>query len=241
MTARRSLFVSDVHLTTRDGDKLERLVALLKRRLKGGDALYLLGDIFEYWVSDVHIREPLYARLADELGRLVRSGVHVGFVAGNRDYMVGRPFAATTGVELLGRAARIKLGGRAAHLEHGDLVFNKNWKHAAYRNLMRLGILRGAAARIPGRVGHVIGRGMRRLSKATTPSVEWGREELVESARPMLARGAEILIFGHLHLPQRIDFKSGGRPRTLFILGDWDDTGVYLEAEGPEFELRPGF
>ncbi|HLG41852.1 MAG TPA: UDP-2,3-diacylglucosamine diphosphatase [Planctomycetota bacterium] len=241
MAARRSLFVSDVHLTTRDGDKLTRLVALLEGRLKGGDALYLLGDIFEYWVSDDHMRDPVYARLADELARLVRRGVGVGFVAGNRDYLVGRPFASATGVELLGRSARIELGGRAAHLEHGDMVFNKNWKHAAYRNLMRLGMLRGAAVRIPGRVGHVIGRGMRRLSKATTAAVEWGRDELVERARPMLERGAEVLVFGHLHQPQRIDFESGGRPRTLFILGDWDATGVYLEHDGSNFELRPGF
>src|SRR5574341_1363920 len=136
MAARRSLFVSDVHLTTKDDEKLARLVTLLESRLKRGDALSLLGDIFEYWVSDDHIREPLYARLADALAGLVRRGVSVGYVAGNRDYLVGRPFATATGVELLGRFARTELGGRPAHLEHGDMVFNKNWKHAAYRNLM---------------------------------------------------------------------------------------------------------
>jgi UDP-2,3-diacylglucosamine hydrolase len=237
----RALFVSDVHLTVDDREKLGRLRALFEARLGPGDALYLLGDIFEYWVSDGHAREPLYAELIEALARLTRSGVRVGYVAGNRDYLIGRPFASAAGATLLGRSARIELDGRAVHLEHGDMIFNTNWRHTAYRNLMRLGMLRRAAVRVPAKVGHVIGRGFRRLSKANTPAVEWTREELVERSRPVLERGVDVFVFGHIHLPQRIDVELAGRPKTLFVLGDWDDTGVYLEHDRSGFSLRPGF
>lgn len=237
----RTLFISDVHLGIADRVKLARLEALLDARLRSGDALYLLGDIFEYWVSDAHAREPLYSRFMEKLTQLSRQGIRVGYIAGNRDYLVGRPFATATGAALLGRSARIALAGRQVHLEHGDMIFNVNWRHTAYRHLMRMSMLRRAAARIPARVGHMIGRGFRRLSKATTPEVEWPRQELIERSRPIFERGADICIFGHIHLPQRIDLTLAGQPRTLFVLGDWDDTGVYLEHDGTGFSLRPGW
>lgn len=237
----RTLFVSDVHLGIDDRLKFARLESLLDARLRPGDALYLLGDIFEYWVSETHAREPLYARLIEKLAMLGRRGVRVGYVAGNRDYLVGRPFASATGAALLGRSARIELDGRPVHLEHGDMIFNTNWRHAAYRNLMRIRMLQAAAVRIPARVGHLIGRGFRRLSRANTPEFEWSREELIERARPVLERGVDIFIFGHIHLPQRIDLDLAGRPRVLFVLGDWDQTGTYLEHDEAGFSLRPGW
>jgi UDP-2,3-diacylglucosamine hydrolase len=237
----RTLFVSDLHLTVEDEPKLVRFEALLDDRLRPGDSLYLLGDVFEYWISNEFVREPLYDRLIRKLAGFRRRGVSMGFIPGNRDFLIDRVFTRRTGVEWLGHRAQIELEGKRVHLEHGDLIYSRSWAHVAYRNLMRLSLLQEAIVRFPARIGHALGRSLRKASERRSRYVDWDRKELIELARPVLDRGIDVFVFGHIHEPHRIDLEHRGRPCTLIALGDWNSTGTYLEHEAGSFELRKGW
>jgi UDP-2,3-diacylglucosamine hydrolase len=224
-------FISDVHLGGEEWEKLARL----KRALEGPKEIVLLGDVFEYWVGARQIEVPTYAALAAHLASLTRAGVSIEFVAGNRDFMVDRRFARATGVKLLGRTARRELGAYRTHLEHGDFLFNKNYKHAAYRRLERFELLREAVMDSPAWVLRAIGRSMRRISDR--PALRWSEEDLLGRAGRIFASGVDALVCGHIHQPQVITREVGGKPRTLMVLGDWDGDGIYGEFDGRGFRL----
>lgn len=229
-------FISDVHLGMEDWPKLERL----KRTLRGPGEIVLLGDIFEFWVGRGHIAMPTYTALAEHLSALTRSGVTVTYIPGNRDFMVDRRFAEATGVDLKGRKVRREMGGRSVYLEHGDFIYNKNFKYFAYRRLEWLPLFKEAVLDSPTWILHAIGRSMRKASKYTTPYVRWSEDELFSRARPIFEAGHDVFICGHIHQPQKFTREWGGKQRTLMVLGDWDHDFTYGEFDGKEFHLRVG-
>jgi UDP-2,3-diacylglucosamine hydrolase len=219
-----------------DWQKLERL----KRALSGPGEIVLLGDIFEYWVGARQISEPTYAALVEHLSGLTRSGVPVTFIPGNRDFMIDARFARATGVKLEGRKVRRELGGLQVHLEHGDFIYNKNFKYFAYRRLEGFRMLKEAVNESPEWVLKAIGKSMRKVSKRTTPYWRWTEEELFERARPIFETGNDVFICGHIHQPQKLTRRVDGKTQTLLVLGDWDHDNTYAEFDGRSFLLKQG-
>ncbi|MHC4606144.1 MAG: UDP-2,3-diacylglucosamine diphosphatase [Planctomycetota bacterium] len=229
----RTLFLSDVHLGPGDTGRQERFVRFLAEA-KEARRIYLLGDLFDYWISPRHAESDDYRTVLDGLRGLTADGLRVAFLPGNRDYLVDDRFAAATGVELVGDAADVGLGGRRVFVTHGDLLYNKNPKYAAYRRLMRFPAMQGLFQRIPSPIGKQIAKGYRKVSPLTTPEGEWTDAELIEGAERHFQRGIDVVICGHIHRPCHLT-KEGCE---LFILGDWNAGGEYVEHDGSSFTLR---
>lgn len=235
----RILFVGDVHLRPWDRENKRPFLRFLEVQRPGLEALYILGDLFDYWIGPKHLEGDDYRDVLDALRRLTGSGVRVEFVHGNRDYFVEERFARETGVRVAGDAARLSLGGRAIAATHGDFVYNRNPKYAAYRRLMNFRPVRAAALALPAAVGKRIARGLRVVSRKTTPAVEWSDRDLAEGARPWFDRGADVLICGHIHWPRHVRCDHAGRPREVFVVGDWcGGTRDYVEWDGSSLRLR---
>jgi UDP-2,3-diacylglucosamine hydrolase len=230
----RTLFVSDVHLRPDAPETSRPFLEFLREEC---DALYLLGDIFDYWIGPQQLRSGDYGQeLAARRARAARSRVY--FVPGNRDYFVDERFARATGVRLLGERARVELGGRTALLAHGDFIYNRNPRYAAYRTVMRSRPVADLWRAVPAAVGKRLARGFKRVSRKTTPVVEWTSEDLVAGARPHFERGADVLICGHIHRAQHLTCEVARRRRDIFVLGDWDGgTRDYVEHDGRGFRL----
>lgn len=232
----RILFVSDVHL--KPGSSHRPFLDFLEAHRSKSEALYLLGDIFDYWIGPRHLRGGDYRDVIAAFRDCASSGVRLYFVPGNRDYFVEEKFEAATGIEILGESAELELGGRNVLLAHGDFLYNRNPKHLAYRRLMRFPPLRTAYLSMPEPVSRGIVRGFRKVSKKTTPVVRWTREDLLADARDHFRRGIDVVVCGHIHAPQHVQADYRGSRRDVFILGDWEGgTQDYLEYDG-EFRLR---
>ena len=65
-----TLFISDLHLTEERPEANERFIALLEDRARGAEALYILGDFFEYWIGDDDLAQPFNAVVAGLLRNL---------------------------------------------------------------------------------------------------------------------------------------------------------------------------
>lgn len=229
----RTLFLSDVHLHPGDPVRQEKFVSFLSRQTEVG-AIYLLGDLFDYWIGPRHLDLPDYRVTLEGLRRLTGRGVRIGFIPGNRDYLVEQRFHRETGVDLLGEESVCELGGRRVHLSHGDFLFNKNPKYTAYRRLMRFRMLRAAYMALPSGVGSGIALGFRKVSVRTTPYVAWSDEELLSRAGRLFDRGMDVVVCGHIHLPRHL--RRDGRE--LFVMGDWGGEGEYVEYRDGVFSLR---
>ncbi|HEU4334074.1 MAG TPA: hypothetical protein VFT32_06215, partial [Candidatus Eisenbacteria bacterium] len=161
------------------------------------------------------------------------------FIHGNRDYFVEEAFERATGVRVAGAEASFRLGGRDVFCAHGDFIYNRNPKYAAYRRLMKFGAVRTAVLSIPASVGKSLARGFRGVSRKTTPAYRWRREDLLAGAGPHFERGVDVLICGHIHKPTHLQCERGGRPRDLYVVGDWDGTGDCVEFDGSEWRFAP--
>lgn len=235
----RTLFAGDVHLRPGDAVAARRFFSFIDSRRAALDRLVLLGDFFDYWIGPRHLKGGDYRDAIDGLRRLTRSGLEVLFLHGNRDYFVEESFERATGVRVAGAEASFRLGGREVLCAHGDFIYNRNPKYAAYRRLMRFGAVRAAYLAIPAAVGKTLARGFRGVSRRTTPAVRWTRQELARGAEPLFDRGVDVLICGHIHRPTHLECERGGRRRDLYVVGDWDGTCDVVEFDGSAWSFAP--
>ena len=81
----RDLLVSDLHLSDERPSITDRFVEFLAREATRSGGLYILGDLFDYWVGDDELSapggDPLARRVADALKALARGG-HIGLFMG---------------------------------------------------------------------------------------------------------------------------------------------------------------
>jgi len=127
-----TLFVSDIHLDAQRQSIIELFNSFLVDRAIHADALYILGDLFEYWIGD---DAPYceYSTTFDALKRVTNNKVPVFFLHGNRDFLVARKFAEMTGISLLNEEHTIHVYQQKLLLMHGDTLCTDDVAYQKFR------------------------------------------------------------------------------------------------------------
>jgi len=97
-----TVFISDLHLEDARPEATEILRQFLQGPATDAQAIYILGDLFEFWIGDDVLTETARV-VAAELSVLRQRGVRLYFVHGNRDFLLGPDYASLSGMELLPR------------------------------------------------------------------------------------------------------------------------------------------
>jgi UDP-2,3-diacylglucosamine hydrolase len=117
-------FLSDLHLGLQEPQaemkKLDQLDSLFSVIRNEGGALYLLGDILDYWMEYRHVIPKGFTRFFCMLSGLVRGGVEVTWLAGNHDFWLGRYFDEELGVKTLYGMHEVRHDGKLFLMAHGD-------------------------------------------------------------------------------------------------------------------------
>ena len=132
-----TLFVSDLHLCAGRPQSNRSFFGFLEHEARSARALYILGDLFEYWVGDDDLGDAFNATVVAALARLVAAGVPVYLMHGNRDFLIGEKFAAASGVILLQDPTVIDLNGMRTVLLHGDTLCTDDVEYQAWRRKAR--------------------------------------------------------------------------------------------------------
>jgi len=227
-----ALFISDLHLSEDRPAANERFFAFLEKQARTAEALYILGDFFEYWVGDDDLSYPFNAVIAGVLRDLSRRGVALYFMHGNRDFLVGTGFCEATGARLLDDPTVVELDGERTLLMHGDTLCTDDLDYQAWRRTARSTAWQQAflSKSLGERRQAVLG--MREKSKAV---VEAKPDEIMDvndgAVREALERhGASTLIHGHTHRAGHHRIDLGGRPCERWVLPDWYGRGGYLQT-----------
>ncbi len=96
----RRLFIADLHLHPARPEHSRALIDFCQQRVNANDELYILGDLFEAWIGD-DVGIITYADVIACLMQLSDSGTKVFFMAGNRDFLIGKSFSQAIGITLL--------------------------------------------------------------------------------------------------------------------------------------------
>jgi UDP-2,3-diacylglucosamine hydrolase len=226
-----ALFISDLHLSEDRPAANERFFAFLEGEARSAEALYILGDFFEYWIGDDDLAEPFNAIIAGMLRELSRRGVALYFMHGNRDFLVGARFCEATGARLLDDPTVVELQGERTLLMHGDTLCTDDLDYQAWRRTARSSAWQQAfLAKSLAERRHAV-LGMREKSKdvvqAKPPEIMDVNEAAVREA--LERHGVRRLIHGHTHRAGRHRLQAGGQACERWVLPDWYGRGGYLE------------
>lgn len=233
--------LSDLHLPVGASALRKTFLAFLEGPARSASEIYILGDLFEYWVGDdaglEHYRAEVHA-----LRSLHDAGVKVSFQHGNRDFLVGRTFADTAGVTLLPETQTVELGGERVLLAHGDQYCTADRGYQRWRGFSRNYPIQFLFGCLPRSLRARIGGGVRRRSSAQKSTLAMDIMDVSEDAirAQFEESGVDRIIHGHTHRPADHAYDIGGRPRIRTVLADWrPDYCEVLRADDSGFTRVP--
>jgi UDP-2,3-diacylglucosamine hydrolase len=233
-------FISDLHLSAERPAANAVFFAFLRDVASRADALYILGDLFEYWAGDDDLGDPFNAQVAAAL-RQVAATLPVWVMHGNRDFLLTQRFAEASGARLLADPSRVDLYGTPTLLMHGDLLCTQDRRYQAFRAVVRNRLVQALFMRLPlARRKQAIG-GARRVSEGEKQVKQMSIMDVSPQAveQALRAQRCERLIHGHTHRPARHEHRIDGHVRERWVLSDWYVAGEYLRCTRAGCERVP--
>ncbi len=241
---RRSLFIADLHLSDERPQANGRFFHFLEHTAKGADALYILGDLFEYWVGDDDTHSPIANQVAQRIYALAQSGTRVYFMHGNRDFLLARDYARRSGMQLLKDPAVIDLYGVPTLLLHGDSLCTDDTRYQQLRFWLRKPWLQTLLRKLPLRLRHRIAHRARKSSSRakklkSAEIMDVNQHSVIHALRE---HGVSRMIHGHTHRPAHHHLVVDGLDRERWVLPDWYERegkadGGYLLYTPGEYQL----
>jgi UDP-2,3-diacylglucosamine hydrolase len=233
----RTLLLSDLHLPNTPSPLRDGFLRFLDGPAQGAQAVYILGDLFEYWIGDdVGLRE--YAAEAAALRALAGAGTRVLLMHGNRDFLVRRRFAAAAGLELLLDPLRLELCGSPTLLSHGDLWCTDDLDYQRWRRFARNPLRQAVFLRLPVSMRRRVAEKARAGGQNKPMDITDVSEGAVCAA--FAQYGVDRIIHGHTHRPAEHAYEIEGRRRERIVLADWRPERMeYLECAGHDWRRVP--
>jgi UDP-2,3-diacylglucosamine hydrolase len=231
-------FVADAHLG-QGSDESNRLrerdlLAFLDQVGSEGAALYVMGDLFDFWFEYGHAIPKRFVRVLTALGTLARGGTPVHYLGGNHDFWIGDYLRRELGVEFTDEPVSATLQGRRVFLAHGDGLGPGDH---GYKLLKR--VLRNPGARFLFRwihpdVGIPLASATSHTSRHHAPRAKRTEEELERLlAEPVFREGFDAVLLAHLHRP--IHRRANGND--FLVMGDWIDRRTVVRLQDVQFSM----
>ena len=217
-------FTSDVHLglgTADPAEREERFVRWLKSIQADAKALYLLGDIWDFWYEYRDVVPKEGARVLAQLINLMDNGVEVWFMPGNHDIWC-YSFFESLGMRKILQPYYTEIGGKKFCLAHGDRLKDARFGYRLMLWIFNNRVLQVLFSTLHPWFAFRFGTRWSNKSRYTHLPYEWkGAEEpLVRFAEEEIAEGrkADYYVFGHYHLSARETLSDGSE---LFVMDTW--------------------
>lgn len=249
-------FLSDAHLGSlaieHSRTHERRLVRFLDTIKEKAAAIYLLGDMFDFWYEYKYVVPKGYTRFLGKLSELTDMGVEVHFFTGNHDIWAYDYLERECGVQLHTKPLTTELYGKVFLLAHGDGMGDPDPKFKVIRYLFHNRFCQMMFSALHPRWAMWFGltwakhSRLKRKNGEEPPFMGEDKEHLVLYAKQYAKSHPEVdyFIFGHRHI--ELDLSVSKKAR-MMILGDWisqftyavyDGTNIFLE-EFVEGESRP--
>lgn len=228
-------FVSDVHLGLRVADPVDRehrFVEFLRGLPEETEALYLLGDIWDFWYEYKHVVPKGYVRVFAALTELIDRGVDVFFFQGNHDVWTYSYFEEL-GMKKLQQPAVVEIAGKRFCLGHGDGLGPVPLGYRFLRGIFHNRVLQFLFSMLHPWIAFGLGNGWsrsNRLSHDKEYEFRGPDEPLVKFAEQFSSvHDVDYFVFGHYHVSVDMPLASGSR---LLVLKDWIHSSPYFCFDG---------
>jgi UDP-2,3-diacylglucosamine hydrolase len=237
-TERPYFFIADAHLgqgSPESNRERERdLLAFFDHVGSTGAALFVNGDLFDFWFEYGHAIPKRFVRVLLALESLKRHGVPVTYVGGNHDFWIGDYLRREVGVAFHDEPTPLALQGRTVMLAHGDGLGPGDAGYKMLKGVLRARLSRFLFRWIHPDIGIPIASRTSHTSRTHAPRRARSDEELEATlGGPFFAAGYDAVILGHYH--RALHRSSPGRD--FLILGDWIRGRSVVRLEEGRFTL----
>lgn len=232
-------FASDFHLGVdarlSSAEREKQIVRWLDQIADKADAIYLVGDLFDFWFEYATVVPKGYTRLLGQLAALRDAGIPIYFFTGNHDMWMFGYFEQELGIPIYRNPVIREIDGKKYFIGHGDGLGPGDYGYKFIKQVFANPLSQWMFARLHPNFGIRLAQYFSGSSRQSNPSpqVFLGEEQewLAVYAQQKIEQIPDIdyFIFGHRHLP--IDFLlRNGRSRYL-NLGEWLYHNSYIVAE----------
>jgi len=228
-----TLFISDLHLSAERPHISQQFFDFVEHTASAADMVYILGDLFEFWIGDDDSEDLLNTAVAHALRSLSEQGVKLHLMHGNRDLLIGNAFARRCGAELIADPTLLDLYGTRTLIVHGDALCTDDVEYQNFR----------AYAHDPGNQAKFLAQpiaarrqqmlDMRAQSEQSKQAKTTEIMDVSQAAVDAVLRAHAYprLIHGHTHRPDRHVHVVDGHRCERWVLNDWYQRGGYLRCE----------
>jgi UDP-2,3-diacylglucosamine hydrolase len=231
--------ISDLHLTPERPQISEAFFKFLANDAPSAERLYILGDLFEFWIGD-DAGSLLGADPILDAMKAISQTVDCYFIAGNRDFLVRDTFTQRTGFKILSDESVIDLYGTKTLLLHGDSLCTDDIAHQQFRTQMMTnsefcdGFLQLSIA---DRIEQA--KQARLQSNQHKSEISTGIMDVTQAA--VIASFAQHsvwqMIHGHTHRQNTHQYDIAGNLATRYVLGDWHNTSSIMRIDADSINI----
>ncbi len=243
----KTYFVSDFHLgvdallTSRDREK--QIVRWLDMARQDAEAIYLVGDVFDFWFEYRSVVPKGYVRLLGKLAEITDAGTPVYFFTGNHDMWIFRYFEEELGIPTYRKSIVREIGGKTFFIGHGDGLGPGDHGYKTIKRIFASPFNQRAFSILHPDLGGGLAKffsGKSRDGQKNEEIYQFLGEEnewlLLYANRKVETVFADYFIFGHRHLPIDRVLKNG--VSRYINLGEWLTFNSYAVFDGLDVRLH---
>lgn len=233
------LFIADLHLSEARPDLTNAFIHFLATKATQADELYILGDLFEFWIGDDE-QSPLQQQITLALKTLSEQGCRLFYSHGNRDFMIGKRFARECGMKLLPPIYSCEMAGERTLLLHGDQLCTDDEAYQRFRRITSWPWLQWVFLHLPlsrrVKIAQQIRQGSHKGKQQKSRSIMDVTPSSVNDCFEQ--HQATLMIHGHTHRPMihELSLNNGQKVRRI-VLGDWNTDLWYLQIDDRDINL----
>ena len=224
-----ALLISDLHLTPSMPLTAQRFFDFCEKDAPKVEAVFILGDLFEYWVGDdASASSPFQQEVQRAIANL-STKVKTYYIHGNRDFLIGKSFIKKTGMTLLPDPSVVELASHKWVLAHGDALCTADLGYQVFRSWVRKPWVQKLFLTLPVNWRRGVAQHLRsnshsqyqtqQRSAASQLKMDVTREAC---ATVMKDQSGDRLIHGHTHLPAHHEESLDTQTWQRWVLSDWD-------------------
>lgn len=237
-------FASDLHLGVPNKEKSlvrEKLFVQWLDEIKtDAEAIFLVGDIFDFWFEYKKAVPKGYVRLLGKLAEISDSGIPIHIFTGNHDMWLFDYLEGEINAYIYREPIEISLKGKHFFIGHGDGLGPGDNGYKLIKKIFKNKLCQWLFERIHPNLGISIAQYWSKKSRIANgekdESYHGEKEWLTQFCKEkMKTIDVDFFIFGHRHLPIEVNL---GKNTTYINLGEWVNYNSYAVFDGKKLELK---
>ena len=237
-------FASDNHLGSPNAKESlvreRKFVAWLDEVKKDASAIYLLGDLFDFWFEYNSVIPKGFTRTFGKLAEISDLGINIHFFVGNHDMWMREYFQKELNINVYYSPQKIQIDNKKFFIAHGDGLGPNDKSYKRMKKVFKNPFFQWLFKWVHPDIGVKLGQYLSKKNKLNSAKDDLifkdnDSEWLTQYCKMKLKENHyDYFIFGHRHLPLEIDLNSKSK---YINLGDWITHFTYAVFDNGKIKL----